>query len=92
LPRINRAASNGSEASLRTESVNRFSILLVCGINSCRAGAKLRGSLSVWVMSVKKRGIASPLDLQATMNYGLWSAFDVFRHGLGKIFSLCVAL
>jgi hypothetical protein len=35
-------------------------------------------------MSVKKHTIASPLDLQATMDYGFCSAFHVFRHGLGK--------
>jgi hypothetical protein len=35
-------------------------------------------------MSVKKRGIASPLDLQPTMNYGFWSAFDDIGIRLGK--------
>lgn len=71
--RINRVANSRNEAKLRTESVIPFSILRVC--ESLPGGTKLRVSLSVLVMSVKKHCIASPLDLQPTMNYGFSAVF-----------------
>lgn len=76
--RIKRVANSRNEAKLRTESVIPFSILWACG-SQLPGGTKLKVSLSVLVRSVKKHCIASPLDLQPTMNYGFSAVFSGIR-------------